>query len=103
MPGFWRIEAIKKHRSHSAAFKRQAADWLQVYDAKTAPLARILGRQALEIKLLKGAFKHAPPPRSASVSVCKGCELIGLWRSVTSSIVTVTDAWVPRCAIWVLL
>jgi hypothetical protein len=63
----------------------------------------MLGRQALEIKLLKGAFKHAPRPRSASVSVCKGCELIGLSRSVTSLSVTVIDAWVPRCAIRVLL
>jgi transposase len=26
LPGFWRIEAMAKHRSHSVAFKRQVAE-----------------------------------------------------------------------------
>lgn len=104
---------MTKHRSHSAAFKRQvaeefiagetvhalskrhdisrqliriwvgieagaldddvqAADLIQEYEAKIAALERVVGRQALEIELLKGALKHAPRPRSASTSVVTG-------------------------------
>ncbi len=93
--GFWRMEAMTKHRSHSAAFKRQvaeeflagetlhglslrhdisrqliriwvgkfeagaldddvqAADLLQECEAKIAALERLVGRQALELGLLK--------------------------------------------------
>ena len=93
---------MTKHRSHSAAFKRQvaeefiagetlhalskrhdisrqliriwvgkfeagaldddvqAADLIQEYEAKIAALERMVGRQALELELLKGALKHAP-------------------------------------------
>ena len=50
----------------------QAADLLQEYEAKIAALERMVGRQALEIELLKGALKHAPRPRSASTSVITG-------------------------------
>ena len=105
---------MTKHRSHSAAFKRQvaeeflagetlhglslrhdisrqliriwvgkfeagaldddvqAADLLQEYEAKIAALERMVGRQALELELLKGALKHAPRPRSGSTSVVTG-------------------------------
>ena len=105
---------MPKHRSHSAAFKRQvaeeflagetlhglaqrhdlsrqliriwvgkfeagaldddaqAADLLQEYEAKIAALERMVGRQALEIELLKGALKHAPRPKSATTSVVTG-------------------------------
>lgn len=112
--GFRRMEAMTKHRSHSAAFKRQvaeefiagetlhalskrhdisrqliriwvgkfeagaldddvqAADLIQEYEAKIAALERMVGRQALEIELLKGALKHAPRPRSANTSVVTG-------------------------------
>jgi len=49
-----------------------AAGLLQEYEAKIAALERMVGRQALEIELLKGALKHAPPPRSASTSVVTG-------------------------------
>jgi transposase len=112
--GFRRMEAMTKHRWHSAVFKRQvaeefiagetlqarskrhdisrqliriwvgkleagaldddvqAADLLQEYEAKIAALERMVGRQALEIELLKGASKHAPRPRSASTSVVTG-------------------------------
>ena len=97
---------MTKHRSHSAAFKRQvaeefiagetlhalskqhdisrqliriwvgkfeagaldddvqAADLMQEYEAKIAALERLVGRQALEIELLKGALKHAPRPKA---------------------------------------
>ena len=50
----------------------QAADLLQEYEAKIAALERMVGRQALEIELLKGALKHTPRPRSASISVVIG-------------------------------
>jgi transposase len=36
----------------------QAADLIQEYEAKIAALERMVGRQALEIELLKGALKH---------------------------------------------
>jgi transposase len=112
--GFWRMEAMAKHRSHSVAFKRQvaeefiagetlhalskrhdisrqliriwvgkfeagaldddvqAADLPQEYEAKIAALERMVGRQALEIEMLKGALKHAPRPKSANASVVIG-------------------------------
>jgi len=105
---------MTRHRSHSAAFKRQvaeefiagetlhalsqrhnisrqltriwigkfeagaldegvqAADILQEYEAKIAALERVVGRQALEIKLLKRALKHSSRPRSASICVVTG-------------------------------
>ena len=50
----------------------QAADLLQEYEAKIAALERMVGRQALEIELLKGALKHAPRPRSAITSIVTG-------------------------------
>src|SRR5277367_1101571 len=108
------MEAMTKHRSHSAAFKRQvaeeflagetlhalskrhdisrqliqiwvgkfeagaldddvqAADLLQEYEAKIASLERMVGRQALEIEMLKGALKQAPRPKSGTTSVIAG-------------------------------
>ena len=68
----------------------QAADLLQEYEAKIAALERMVGRQALEIELLKGALKHAPSAekrnylnrhRASGISVSRGCELMGLSRS----------------------
>ena len=50
----------------------QAADLLQEYKAKIAALERMVGRQALEIELLKGALKHAPRPRNVGTSVVTG-------------------------------
>ena len=50
----------------------QAADLMQEYEAKIAALERMVGRQALEIELLKGALKHAPRPKGASTSVVTG-------------------------------
>jgi len=108
------MEAMTRHRSHSATFKRQvaeefitgetlhalskrhdisrqlvriwvgkfeagaldddvqAADLIQEYEAKIAALERMVGRQALELELLKGALKHAPWLRSATTSVVTG-------------------------------
>lgn len=50
----------------------QAADLLQEYEARIAALERMVGRQALEIELLKGALKYAPRPKSANTSVVTG-------------------------------
>jgi transposase len=50
----------------------QAADLLQEYEAKIAALERMVGRQALEIEMLKGALKQAPRPKSATISVVSG-------------------------------
>ena len=50
----------------------QAADLIQECEAKIAALERLVGRQALEIELLKGALKHVPRPRSAGTSVVTG-------------------------------
>lgn len=50
----------------------QAADLIQEYEAKIAALERMVGRQALELELLKGALKHAPRPRGANTSVVTG-------------------------------
>src|SRR5215208_8405766 len=108
------MTAMTKHRSHSAAFKRQvaqefvagetlhglskrhdisrqliriwvskyeagaldddvqAADLLQEYEAKIAALERMVGRQALEIEFLKGAFENAPRRSGATTSVIAG-------------------------------
>jgi len=108
------MEAMTRHRSHSAAFKRQvaeefiagetlhalskrhdisrqlvriwvgkfeagaldddmqAADLIQEYEAKIAALERMVGRQALELELLKGALRHLPRPGSATTSVVTG-------------------------------
>ena len=105
---------MTRHRSHSAAFKRQvaqefiagetlhglsqrhdisrqliriwvgrfeagaldedvqAADLIQEYEARIAALERMVGRQALELELLKGALKHAPRPKSATTSIVTG-------------------------------
>jgi transposase len=108
------MEAMTKHRSHSAAFKRQvaeefiagetlhglsqrhdisrqliriwvgkfeagalgedvqAADLIQEYEGRIAALERLVGKQALELDLLKGALKHAPRPKSAITCVVSG-------------------------------
>ena len=80
---------------------------MQEYEAKIAALERLVGRQALEIELLKGALKHAPRPKSATTSVVTGpvasasagCELMGLTRSTfydTSSATLPNDGIVAR-------
>ncbi len=79
----------------------QAADLIQEYEAKIAALERMVGCQALEIELLKGALKHAPPAekrehlrrhRPRDVSVRQGCEPMGLARSTFYDVAPVTLA-----------
>ena len=47
------------------AKEAEAADLLQQYEAKIAALERLIGRQALEIELLKGAVKNGVRRKSA--------------------------------------
>ena len=112
--GFRRVEAMTKHRSHSAVFKRQvaeefiagetlhglsqrhdisrqliriwvgkfeagaldedvqAADLIQEYEGQIAAMERLVGKQALELDLLKGALKHAPRTKSSITCVVTG-------------------------------
>ena len=46
-----------------------AADLLREYEAKIAALERMVGRQALELELLKGALRSGRSPRSVPTSL----------------------------------
>jgi transposase len=61
-------------RYQSGAFDEDAtaADLLQQYEARIAALERLVGKQALELELLKGALRNAPPMRSAPTSATVG-------------------------------
>ena len=50
----------------------EAATLLADYEAKIVALERMVGRQALEIELLKGALQQGRFPRSAPTSVIAG-------------------------------
>src|SRR6476620_1496544 len=63
---------VKKLEAGAFDEDARAADLLQEYEAKIAALERMVGRQALEIEILKGALKNAPRPRSATTSVITG-------------------------------
>ena len=63
---------VKKLEAGAFDEDARAADLLQEYEAKIAALERMVGRQALEIELLKGALKNAPRPRSGITSVITG-------------------------------
>jgi hypothetical protein len=45
---------------------------IQESEARIAALERLVGKQALELELLKGALRNAPRPRSAATSVITG-------------------------------
>src|SRR6188472_4233011 len=63
---------VQKYEAGALDEDVQAADLMQEYEAKIAALERMVGRQALEIELLKGALKHAPRPRNSTTSVVTG-------------------------------
>jgi transposase len=50
----------------------RAADLLQEYEARIAALERLVGKQALELELLKGALRPGASPKSAPISVIAG-------------------------------
>ena len=63
------LHGIGKFEAGALEEDVQAADLIQEYEAKIAALERLVGRQALELELLKGALKHVPRPKGASTSV----------------------------------
>ena len=63
---------VAKYEAGAFDDEVRASDLLQEYEAKIAALERMVGRQALELELLKGALKSAPRPRSANTSVITG-------------------------------
>src|SRR6516164_281201 len=60
---------VAKYEAGTFEDDARAADLLREYEAKIAALERMVGRQALEIKFLKGALRSAPRPRSVNTSV----------------------------------
>ena len=63
---------VEKHEAGALDDDAEAADLLQVYEAKIAALERMVGRQALELELLKGALQGGVRPRSVTTSVVAG-------------------------------
>src|SRR5918994_4470529 len=63
---------LAKHEAGAFDDDAQAADLLQAYEARIAALERLVGKQALELKFLKGARRSALPPRSGPTSVIIG-------------------------------
>ena len=51
---------VSKLESGALDGDAQAADLIQEYEARIAALERMVGRQALELELLKEASRHAP-------------------------------------------
>ncbi|WP_348641950.1 hypothetical protein [Methylobacterium sp. WL9] len=63
---------VEKYQAGGLDEDVAAADLLQVYEARIAALERLVGRQALELELLKGALRPAARPRSGPTSAIIG-------------------------------
>lgn len=63
---------LQKHQAGALDEEAVAADMIQEYEARIAALERLVGKQAMELELLKGALKSAPRGRSGSTSVITG-------------------------------
>ena len=63
---------VEKAEAGSLDQDMASAELLGEYETRIAALERLVGRQALEIELLKGAQKTARSPRSAPTSVTSG-------------------------------
>ncbi|MCJ2016459.1 transposase [Methylobacterium sp. E-065] len=63
---------VEKYQAGGLDEDVAAADLLQVYEARIAALERLVGRQALELELLKGALRPEPRPRSGPTSAIIG-------------------------------
>jgi transposase-like protein len=68
----------------------QAADLIQEYEARTAALGRLVGKQALELEFLKGGSEKRTAAekrdyirrhRPRGISIAEGCRLMGIARS----------------------
>lgn len=60
---------VRKYEAGALDDDAQAADLIQEYEARIAALERLVGKQALELELLKGALRSTAQPRSGSTSV----------------------------------
>ena len=63
---------VRKYEQGAFDDDAQAADLIQQYEARIAALERLVGKQALELELLKGALKSGPRPRSGTTSAITG-------------------------------
>lgn len=63
---------VQKYEAGAFDDDAAAADAIQEYEARIAALERLVGRQALELEFLKGAFRSVPQPRSGPTSVIAG-------------------------------
>jgi transposase len=63
---------VGKYQAGALDEDAQAADLIQEYEARIAPLERFVGKQVLELEFLKGALKSAPTPRSGITSAIAG-------------------------------
>jgi transposase len=63
---------VEKYEAGAFDEDARAADLIQAYEARIAALERLVGKQALELELLKGALRHGPPPRNGPMSVITG-------------------------------
>ena len=61
-------------RYQAGAFDEDAAaaDLLQQYEARIGALERLVGKQALELELLKGGLRSAPSTKSGPMSAIIG-------------------------------
>lgn len=60
---------VRKYEDGALDDDAQAADLIQEYEARIAALERLVGKQALELELLKGAHKNTARPRSGNTCV----------------------------------
>lgn len=63
---------VEKHEQGHFDDETEATELLVEYEAKIAALERMVGRQALEIELLKKGLSNSRPPRGATSSVITG-------------------------------
>src|SRR5260370_12465827 len=63
---------VQKDEAGALDEDAQAADLLQESGAKITAFDRMVGRQALEVELLKGSLQNAPRPRSVHTSGIAG-------------------------------
>jgi transposase-like protein len=63
---------VRKYKAGALDEDTAAAALLQEYEARIAALERLVGKQALELELLKGALRHAPRQRSGPTSAIIG-------------------------------
>lgn len=63
---------IQKSEAGASDDDATATATIQTYETRITGLERLVGRQALEIELLKVALKHGQRPRSATTSVITG-------------------------------